>query len=213
MLTIKELKFRAIGRFVEEQHIIFDTLCNLIQVDGKNNNTGGSSGAAKSTIFDAVDFLFGLNSKPNSVLQSRLTEESIWVEGIFDYNGLPLTITRGKKLKIDLNGEVTTGSAKLSEEKLDSIISIPRKLFKPMLHKTQGEKGFFLNLTPKETNDFLIDCLGLGNFKKPLSDIDAKLAELIKKKETLLSNLEASKTGLEASKHAINSLGTPPSRK
>lgn len=210
MLTLKELKFRAIGRFVEEQHIIFDNLGNLIQVDGKNNNTGGSSGAAKSTIFNALDFLFGLNSIPNSILQSRLTDESMWVEGIFDYDGLPLTITRSKKLKIDLNGDVTTGSAKISEEKLDQILSIPRPLFKSILHKEQGERGFFLSFTPKETNDFLIDCLGLGNFKKPLFEIDVKIKELIELKTKWFHNKEVSQTGLDASKNAIVSLGNAP---
>jgi len=210
MLTLKELKFRAIGRFVEEQHIILDNLGSLIQVDAINQNTGGSSGAGKSTIFNALDFLFGLNSIPNSVLQSRLTEDPIWVEGIFDYDGLPLTITRSKKLKIELNGDVTTGSAKISEEKLDQILSIPRPLFKSLLHKEQGERGFFLNFTPKETNDFLIDCLGLGNFKKPLLEIDTKIRELTDLKTQWVHNKEVSQTGLEASKNAIVSLGVVP---
>lgn len=212
MLILKELKFRAIGRFVQEQRIVVDELGNLIQVDGENKNTGGSSGAAKSTIFNALDFLFGINSIPNSILQSRLTEEPIWVEGTFDYDGLPLTITRSKKLKIDLNGEVITGSSKLTEEKLDQIIAMPRHLFKPLLHKEQGERGFFLNFTPKETNDFLIDSLGLSSFKKPMADLDAKLNELAKLKDVLVNNLDANKTGVDASRNALVSLGEAPVR-
>src|ERR1700687_416274 len=144
MLTLKELRFRGIGRFVEEQKISFENLGGLTQIDGQNNNTKGSSGAGKSTIAHALDFLLGLNSIPNAVLQSRLTSESIFVEGSFDFDGQPLIISRGKKLKIDLVGEVTTGSSKLAEEKLDKILAIPRHLLKPMLHKVQGEKGFFL---------------------------------------------------------------------
>jgi DNA repair exonuclease SbcCD ATPase subunit len=210
MLTLKELKFRCIGRFVEEQSISFDSLGKLIQVDGNNHNTGGSSGSGKSTIFNALDFLFGLNSIPNSVLQSRLTEDSMWVEGIFDYNGSPLAITRGKKLKIELNGEVTTGSAKISEEKLDQILVIPRHLFKPILHKAQGEKGFFLNFTPKETNDFLTDCLGLSNFKKPMLALDANIQDFNKKRETLTATLGSARTGLTASQNAVLSIGSVP---
>jgi DNA repair exonuclease SbcCD ATPase subunit len=210
MLSLKELKFRGIGRFAEEQRIAFDNLGNLVQVDGQNCNTNGSSGSGKSTIFNALDFLLGLNSIPNSVLQSRETDEPMWVEGSFDYNGSPLIITRGKKLKIELNGEVTTGSAKLSEEKLDQILSIPRQLFRPMLHKRQGERGFFLNFTPKETNDFLTDCLGLSNFKKPMLELDNKLQELGKRKESLSIDLESAKTGLSASQNAIASLGLAP---
>jgi DNA repair exonuclease SbcCD ATPase subunit len=210
MLTLKELRFKGIGRFVEEQSVSFEKFGNLIQVDGKNNNTGGSSGAAKSTIFNALDFLFGINSVPNSVLQSRLTDEHMLVEGFFDLDGRPLSISRGKKLKIEMDDEIITGSAKLSEEKLDQILSIPRQLFRPMLHKKQGEKGFFLNFTPKETNDFLTDCLGLGHFKKRMVDLDAKLLELSKKKGSLSSNLEASNAALNASQIALESLGAPP---
>lgn len=212
MLSLKELRLSGIGRFVEEQTILFDQLGNLVQVDGQNNNTGGSSGAAKSTIFNSLEFLFGLNSVPNTILQSRLTDNHIHVEGKFELDGQPLTISRGKKLKIDLNGEVTTGSAKLSEERLDSILAIPRHLFRPMLHKRQGEKGFFLNFTPKETNDFLTDCLGLGHFKKHLVNLDAKLLELEKSKEGLVIAYESAKSGFTASNDALSALGSPPKK-
>lgn len=81
MLKIKTLKFKNIGRFVTEQVINFATLDGLIQVDGVNNNTNGSSGAGKSTIFQALDYLLGLNDTPLTILQSRLTKEGIWVQG------------------------------------------------------------------------------------------------------------------------------------
>lgn len=210
MLNLKKLRFRGIGRFVEEQIIYFDKLGSLIQVDATNNNTGGSSGSGKSTIFKALDFLFGLNTIPNTILQSRLTDEHMFVEGEFDLDNLPLIISRGKKLKIDYNGEVTTGSAKLSEEKLDQIISIPRNLFRPMLHKTQGERGFFLSFTPKETNDFLTDCLGFGNFKKHIIDLDVKIVELSKKTTSINMTLENNKSALKAIKSATEALGLPP---
>jgi len=210
VLILKKLRLRAIGRFVDEQVIDVEKLGNLVQVDGENGNTGGSSGSGKSTIFNALDFLFGLNTTPNSVLQSRLTDESMFVEGTFDFDGLPLIITRSKKLKIELNGEVTTGSSKLSEEKLDQILSIPRNLFRPMLHKKQGEKGFFLSLTPKETNDFLTDCLGYSRFKKHITDLDEKIADLTKTVSSFNISLENKKSALLATQSAIESLGETP---
>lgn len=212
MLKLKELRFKGIGRFIEEQRISFDEFGNLVQIDGQNNNTGGSSGSGKSTIFNGLDFLFGLNSIPNTVLQSRLTEENMFVEGDFDLDGKSLIISRGKKLKITLDGEVTTGSSKLTEEKLDQILAIPRHLFRPMLHKKQGEKGFFLSFTPKEINDFLTDCLGLGNFKKHIIDLDVAILDISKMISQVMSTLEANKTGLGASQNAIRSLGDAPAK-
>src|ERR1035437_9022378 len=107
MLILKSLTFSGIGHFVEEQTIDFTSLGNLVQVDAQNLNTGGSSGAGKSTIFKALEFLLGLNDISNGVLQSRLTKTPMTVTGIFDLDGLPLKIERNKKFLIDLNGEVT----------------------------------------------------------------------------------------------------------
>ena len=212
MLNLKQLRFCNIGRFVEEQIVSFDAFGNIIQVDGQNLNTEGSSGAGKSTVFNALDFLFGISSLPNTLLQSRLTDESIIVEADFDYNGIPLTISRGKKLKITLDGVVTTGSSEVSEKKLDEIIAIPRNLFRQMLHKKQGEKGFFLNLGPKNTNDFLTDCLNLSHYKKNIADLDVKIADISKMITSLSTEFESAKSALDASKNAIMALGEPPQK-
>lgn len=210
MLNLKEFRFKGIGRFTEEQVIDFDKLGNLVQVDGENHNTGGSSGAGKSTIFNALDFLLGLNSTPTTVLQSRLTEEPLFIEGRFELDGKPVTISRGKKLKIEIDGEVTSGSSKISEEKLDQLLSIPRHLVRPMIHKKQGEKGFFLNFTPKETNDFLTDCLGLGHFKKHLLTLDTNLQEFGKKKDLIAIEVESARSSLLATESALLALGASP---
>ena len=150
MLSFKRLKFNNIGRFVEEQEIDFTKLSNLNQIEGQNSNTGGSSGSGKSTVFNAIDYLLGLNNLSSTVLQSRLTKEPITVDGEFELNGKSLLISRSKKgLSISYDGNVIEGSSKLTEEKLDSLIGISRELFRKMLHKRQKEGGFFLDLTPK----------------------------------------------------------------
>lgn len=212
MLKLNKLKFKNIGRFVDLQEISFSDLNGLIQVDGSNSNTGGSSGAGKSTIFNALDFLFGLNTISTSSLQSRITEDPIFVEAEFDFNGQNLIISRSKKLKIDLNGEITTGSSKITEEKLDQILSIPRHLFRPMLHKKQKEPGFFLNFTPSETNSFLTDCLGLTDYKNKLNNLDLKINDISKKIELLDRDIHSNKTGLEATQNAIKALGSAPKK-
>ena len=126
MLKLKKLHLSGIGRFVEEQTINFESLGNLVQVDGVNNNTKGSSGAGKSTIFHALDYLFGISDKPNTVLKSRLTDSGISVQGEFDFDGKSLIISRGKKLTIYLDGVVTTSSSKLSEEESFSRLNSKR---------------------------------------------------------------------------------------
>ena len=69
----------------------------------------------KTLLFEESSF----NTCPN--LQSRLTKDGIWVQGEFD----SVIITRSKKdgLSIKIGNEVFEGSSKLSEEKLDEILS------------------------------------------------------------------------------------------
>lgn len=213
MLRLKELKFSGIGRFVEEQVIDLSSMGNLIQVDGQNNNTGGSSGSGKSTIFNALDYLFGISDIPNTILQSRLTKEKISVLGTFDWDGKTLKIDRSKgKLSIDMGEAVLVGNNEISEEKLDEIIRIPRNLFRSMLHKRQKEGGFFLKFTPREIHEFLTDCLGLSDIRNKIEILDKKSKELNEKRGLQSFSLENSKSSLSATRDAIASLGEAPIR-
>lgn len=180
MLSLKKLRFCNIGRFVEEQEIDFTNLDKLVQVNGFNKNTGGSSGAAKSTVFHAHDYLLGINDIPATGLQSRLTKNAIYAEGEYDVDGVTLIVRRSKKdgLTIKFGDEEVSGNVKLAEERLDEIIGIPKKLFKKMVHKKQKEGGFFLNLTAKESYDFLMNALGLEQLKLKTAKIDEDIKEI-----------------------------------
>lgn len=211
MLKLKSLSLEGVGRFVDPQTIDFSQLGNLVQVDGENRNTSGSSGSGKSTIFNALDYLLGLNDLPTTVLQSRLTKEPMEASGDFDYDGLPLSIRRSKKgLRIDLNGEITEGSSALAEEKLDRILGMPRGLFRKILHKRQKEGGFFLDFTPKQMHEFLTDCLGLSDIRKKTEIIENRLKVLDAYKAGNISGFAASQYALKATQDAILALGLAP---
>lgn len=210
MLKLKQLSFSGIGRFVEKQTIDFDSLGKLIQVDGLYDNTGGSSGSGKTTVFNALDYLLGLNDIPSTVLKSRFTDDGIFVEGVFDHDGNPLTISRGKKLSIEEKDKTTIGSSSLAEERLDAILAMPRDLFRKMLHKRQGEGGFFLQMAPKDINEFLMDCLGLSSYKAKIEIADKKAKELSDKKVETTNNLNAAQSALKATQEASSSIGLPP---
>lgn len=212
MLKLKSLRLSCVGRFVEEQTVDFESLGNLIQVDGENRNTGGSSGSGKSTLFNALDYLLGLNDLPTTVLQSRLTKEKLSVTGEFDWDGKNIVITRASKLSIDINGQVTIGSSALTEAKLDEILGMSRDLFRKILHKRQKEGGFFLDMKPKEMYQFLTDALNLAAERKKLEKVELKLAELEKKKSSRQSAILQAQSSLKAMQEAILGLGLPPIR-
>ncbi len=211
MLKLKKLHFSGIGRFVDEQSIDFTLLDTLVQVDGQNKNTNGSSGSGKTTVFSALDWLLGINDIPTTVLQSRLTKEQIHVSGEFDWDGQELTISRSKKgLSIELSGQIFDGSSKLTEEKLDQIIGIPRDIFRKIVHKRQKEGGFFLDFTSKKMYEFLTDALNLSEERKKLEKVENKAKELETKKIARQTSLLTLQSGLKATQESILSLGLPP---
>lgn len=212
MLELLDMRLSAIGRFVEEQSIDFSSLKEFIQVDGQNNNTGGSSGAAKTTLFNALDYLLGLNDLPSTILQSRYTEEQLSVSGSFLWDGKPVSITRGKKLKVNVDGRVVEGSSALAEEAIDGILGMPRKIFRKLLHKRQKEGGFFLDFTPQKMHEFLIDCLNLAEYRAKDATMDARIKDLILSKSMEETFLNGQEVGLDATAAAIASLGSAPTR-
>lgn len=210
MLNLKTLKFKNIGRFTEEQTIYFDNLGSFVQVDAQNNNTGGSSGSGKSTIFNALDWLLGLSDLSANVLQSRLTKEHLFVAAQFDWDGKEIIISRSKKLSIIIDGVETSGSSKITEELLDQIIGMPRSLFRPLLHKRQGETGFFLQMSPSQMNTFLTDCTGLSTITNKVALIEQKIKDIFVLKTQFQGELQASQAVLEANKWSVEALGQEP---
>ena len=207
MLKLKELSFNGIGRFTSLQTIDFASKTNLIQVNGKNNNTGGSSGSAKSTVFHAMDYLLGINEIPATALQNRKQKDTIYACCLFDKDGTYYKIERSKKKGLCLftvNGTtedpIVTGSTKVAEEELDKILGLPRELVAKLVHKRQSDGGFFLNLRPKEIYEFLAKCLDLQHFNLKILELNEKS----KKCENSLLTLLQEKQGLEASFSSIS---------
>lgn len=210
MLELEELRFRNIGRFVDEQSISFDEFSSFAQLDGKNNNTGGSSGSGKSTVFMALDYLLGVNHRPTTVMQSRYSEEPLWVQGHFHYSGEGVIVTRSKGLiQVEKSDEAKFKGIK-AEEFIDQMLGMPRDLFRKIIHKRQKEGGFFLNFTPKEMHDFLIDCIGLSKFKNNYEILDKELERIEDGLAIYGTELTQEQAVLSATQDAILSLGMPP---
>lgn len=223
MIELQTLKFKGIGRFVEPQEIHLTDKKNIIGINAENRNTGGSSGGAKSTIFKAIDWLYGVNDVPTTVLKSRYAKD-MEVIGFHLWNGKPLTISRSTKTGlsvewVDDSGvtQSVSGNSSLAEEKLSEILKIPRELFRLISHKRQDEGGFFLNLTPKDSFEFLMSALNLSEWQKKLDALSLKVSDEKTKLETkrvtttfrqeavesAFVNVEAKKTALENAKHNL----------
>lgn len=211
MIKVKKLKIENLGRFVGSHEVNFENKSNLIQVDAENKNTGGSSGGGKSSLFLAIEYALGLNETPATVLQSRLTKDPLSVSIELDKDGQIYTITRSKSDGLSIVGSdvAMSGSTKEAEDLVDRILGVPRDLLRPMFHKRQGEGGFFLSKTPKQSYDFLMECLGMKSLETKIERVEAHLKkseqDLITK-STEIPLLEAS---LSSAKELMGTIFPP----
>lgn len=211
-LRLKSLKISNVGRFVGSHTIDLTIKSNLIQVDGLNENTGGSSGSGKSTIFNSLDYLLGINNIPSTVLQSRLSDEPMEVEGIFQDGDDEYSIVRGKGLGLSIkkNGiDIVSGNNAMAEEKLDEILNVPRELLGRMIHKKQKEGGFFLGLTPKQTHAFLVDVLDLKKWTDKIDDLEKREKEISTRIQLLSVNESSTIQAKESFEKTLSDLVEP----
>ncbi len=210
-MRVLKLKLSNVGRFIGENEIDFSSKSNLIQVDAENKNTGGSSGGGKSTIFNSIEYVLGINDIPSTVLQSRLTKNSMSVELTLEQDQKIYTVTRNKSEGLTISGPdvQVSGSNKEAEDALDRLLGIPRNLIRPMIHKRQGEGGFFLSMTPKQSHEFLMDCLGMKSLEEKSEKIDAQIKLLEKELLVKKTTLESSQSALEATKSVFSELIEP----
>lgn len=211
MLRIKKLKIQNLGRFVGSHEIDFELKSNLIQVDAENRNTGGSSGGGKSSLFLAIEYVFGLNDVPATVLQSRLSKNPVSVEIEIAKDNDAYTICRHRTEGLSINGPGITlsGSTKEAEEVLDRILGIPKNLLRPMFYKRQGEGGFFLSKTPKQCHDFLMECLGLNSLESKIDKLNLRLKKIEEDLTVKNSQFSLIESSIATSQEFIDSLSPP----
>ena len=199
MIKIKSLKLANFGSFVGEHTLDFSSRPNLIQIDSINNNTSGSSGGGKSTLFNSIEYVLGICDVPSTVLQSRLTKNAMWAELELETPLGSFTIKRGKSEGLTITGATeSSGSVKVSEERLDQILGIHRDLIRPMLHKRQGEKGFFLSKTSKEAYQFMMKALSMDSLQTKQVYIESLIKTISGSLDTVSTILPSKESSLSS---------------
>jgi len=113
MLKLNKIEISGLGPFVTPQTVDFENIGSVCKVNGKNELTGGSSGSGKSSLFMAIDYLFGVNDTPSVALASRKSKDDMYVVGELTWDGRPVTVKRSKKqgLTVVLPDETISGNA------------------------------------------------------------------------------------------------------
>jgi DNA repair exonuclease SbcCD ATPase subunit len=214
-LDLTKMKFQNVGRYVDEQEVDLSDLGQLNQIDGINHNTGGSSGAAKSTLLMVIGYVLGTEKKPATRLQSRLTKDKLWGLLEFRWKGTTLVLRRSRTDGLEIwetdpqTGVVAHHSKVAAEERLAQIVGVPMRVLGELVHKRQKGRGFFLSLPPKEKYELMMEILGLGPWKRKMETAEAKASELSKAQADLEGKIERLTTEAADRRAQLDALSPP----
>ena len=175
-ISLDQVEYTNFRSFLGTHTINFDKT-GLCLIRGSNEDTGGESGAGKTSVILGISYLLGVASYSTKEMQCWLTEEPMHVRGHFTTPDGPLVITRGtKKLVVEYKGEKTTG--KEAEPLLDRIFGVSATMRGVLTYRAQKEPGFFLNMTDGEKKEFLTELLGLVSVESAITSATDQAKEL-----------------------------------
>lgn len=149
----------------------------LMRIRGRNLDTGGESGAGKSTVPLAINFALGRCPYPATELASWGTNSPASTSlGFRDET----CIERGKKFGIAPAGrEEVKGSAAQKEDWLSKFFGgLDMDMVMALTYRGQKKPGLFLSKTDSEKKEFLTRLLGLDKFEKAIDDSKVRAAAL-----------------------------------
>lgn len=176
-LRLKKLAIRGF-RSIREGEITFPD-SGAVLIDGKNLDTGGSSGSGKSSVLMAVAYAFGYCDLPATQLQAwgdNAPDLSVTVE--FETDQGPAILTRGSKLILQVNGTTIKGSASAVETKLRELTGLSVDMLSALTYRAQKSPGLFINKTDSEKKEFLSSLLGLEKYEEAVETAQENVKRL-----------------------------------
>ena len=210
-MKIKQLQIKNFLS-VQKAHINFDDFDGLTVIKGKNLDTGGSNGAGKSSIVEAVYFaLTGktLRKSTEASLVNSQAKKGLEVAVQFEKSdGTEVWVSRSKKptkMQITIDGQdVTAGHRDGSQARLDEIIGAPHKVLAASMFFGQSNDLNFLDASPTVKREIIRNFLNLddlfsmrdsirdfkSNYNSEIKQCDTLINECIKDIESIQSKID-----------------------
>ena len=200
-MKIKKLQIKNFLS-VQKASIDFTKFDSLTIIKGKNLDTGGSNGAGKSTIVEAIYFALTGKTLRKSTEASLVNtkakkglEVSVQIEKA---DGTQISIYRSKKptkMQVWVDGnDVTAGHRDGSQARLDELIGAPHKVLAASMFFGQSNDLNFLDASPTVKRDIIRNFLNLEDLfslRDSIRDFKSKYNYDIRECNTLIA--EASK--------------------
>jgi DNA repair exonuclease SbcCD ATPase subunit len=159
-VRIKRITVQAFRGFRDRQSTPELPANGLIGVRGRIKETGGSSGAGKSSVAYAIAYALGFLPFAANKQQNWHTKAPMQVELELDTDQGPAVLRRGKEFSLTVAGTKVEGAAKEVEAALHKLIGLPTDLLEALTYRQQGKRGRFLAMTDAEKKEFLGLLLG-----------------------------------------------------
>lgn len=184
-IRIRKVTVQSFRAFRERQSTPELPPTGLIGLRGFNTDTGGSSGAGKSSVAYAIAYAFDFLPFSATSQQNWHSDLPMQVELELDTPEGPAVLKRGKETSLTWNGETFKGSTKVVNEAIKKMWGdIDPEMIKVLTYRQQRKPGRFLTMKDAERKEFLSLLLGL-------SQVEAEISEAVKKANLL--EAEASK--------------------
>jgi DNA repair exonuclease SbcCD ATPase subunit len=206
-MLIRSISIRNFYSF-ESATINFTDYTGIVQILGKNKDSGGSNGSGKSVIFDAVSWgIYGKTirkSTEESLVNSKVGRDCAVIVEIDLESGDKVLIERVKRpssLNFIING-VTRNKENASETQLeiDRVLQSDYKSFIASTVFGQHSQVDFLSSSPDDKRNIIKNCFNLDNVFSKRDSVKALKSEYTVESKTLttiLDSLKAEQTKLQ----------------
>jgi len=173
----------------------------LTLIRGSNLDTGGSSGAGKSSVPVAIALALGFCPFSSKDQRSWGATAPMSVQLDFEADGGVWTVARGDKTWLKPPEGETITSAAAVEAKLGQLFGVSPEVLGALTYRQQQSRGLFLRRTDSEKKEFLGEVLDLVRFETAIdaSKVEQKQLEATAGMATLkVQQLEAQLRSLPA---------------
>jgi hypothetical protein len=179
-MRLSYLQVQGFRCFAEVQRIDFPAT-GIIAIVGERPD-GGSSGAGKSSVLQAIAYGMGFSTFPASKQQSWLTKTPLQVDlGLVTEDGSEeLRISRGKKTEVVLNGKQVAKGATEVNKWLSTYFDMDPELQRRLTFRPQRKGGLFMGMTAGEKRVFMAAVLGFKRFEELADTLGKEATELAK---------------------------------
>jgi DNA repair exonuclease SbcCD ATPase subunit len=174
-IKLKSIEFYNFKSFLRGKYTFPEE--GLISIEAENKETGGSSGAGKSTFLNAIAYALGYCEFPASTLKGWNSDDDMRVVLTLGTSDGDMEISKGSKNYLKVGGVTVTG-AKAIEEKLRSIVGLDAETLKALVYRRQKSSGLFLTMDDSEKKEFLGKVMNLDMYEKAIEDTKEKLSKL-----------------------------------